>query len=341
MVKKTLALLLIASAAWAASTNYYWDYPETTALESNDRILVYKGYSMAGRDRNITLNALADSVLKAGRNAKFNNLTAVNINATGNVQGSSNLNLKSNPAGNGYIKLGATSVYDEPQSRLGIGTTSPRSVFDLSSSAVGKKPTATIGSATNYVSISQDLGYRAKGTTTTWDDLRVEPVVKGVAGGTTPSYDATGFDALLFLYTLPDVGGKYLYFTAQMPHAWKEGSSVYPHIHFIPVGTNTGQVDFIIKCAWASPFSSTVYTTGVDYTASYNIAANSQYKHLIASNVTGITMTDKTLSSVGICRLDRSASDSNASAVQILYIDIHHEVDGLGSDTEYSKTATP
>lgn len=63
MVTKRLliGLLLIASTAGAAATNYYWDYPETTALESTDRLLVYKG---TATDRNITGATLADSLLR-------------------------------------------------------------------------------------------------------------------------------------------------------------------------------------------------------------------------------------------------------------------------------------
>lgn len=229
-------------------------------------------------------------------------------------------------------------TYDK---RLGVATTTPRGGFDTYSGAGGSKVKAYFGSATNYAVIDQDLGYRAKGNTTTWNDLRIEPTARTGAGiGTAPSFAATPWDSLLFGYDFANSGGEYLYFNVQMPHAWLEGSDVYPHVHFAPHTTGTGQVDFVIRCSWATPMTGT-FTTGTEYTDSYNITSNSQYKHLIASNATPQSMAGMALSAAAACRITRSSTDTYAGDVSVLYIDIHHEIDSMGSDTEYSKTATP
>lgn len=82
--KLIIGLLLIASTARAAATNYYWDYPETTALESADRLLVYKG---TATDRNITGDSLASSIVKYGKNASFGTISASKlvINTSGSL----------------------------------------------------------------------------------------------------------------------------------------------------------------------------------------------------------------------------------------------------------------
>jgi len=78
-LKIILLVLVVASASYAASTNYYWDYPETTELEPTDRILVFKGQSTAGRDRNITGAGLEQAILRSGKNAALGNVSTSKI----------------------------------------------------------------------------------------------------------------------------------------------------------------------------------------------------------------------------------------------------------------------
>lgn len=235
----------------------------------------------------------------------------------------------------------ATKMILATDGKVGIGTTTPRSTFDNASSVAGKAR-ATIGSATNYATIDADLGIRLAGNATTWDDLRVEPTARSGAGvGTAPSFAASPWDTLLFNYEFTNgPTAEYLYFNVQMPHRWKEGSSVYPHVHFAPHTTGTGQVDFTIYCSWATPMTGT-FGTGSSYTASYNIASNSQYKHLIASNSTAQSMAGMALSSAASCYVSRSMADTYAGSVSAIYLDIHYEVDSMGSDSDYTKSATP
>ena len=43
-----------------------------------------------------------------------------------------------------------------------------------------------------------------------------------------------------------------LFFAAQIPHAWKEGSNIYPHVHWYPTNTDTGNVIWGLEYTWAN-----------------------------------------------------------------------------------------
>jgi len=229
----------------------------------------------------------------------------------------------------GKIKFGDNAAYDEVQTRLGIGTQSPAAALDIVS---------TTGNGVNL----SDLGYRAKGTATTWNDLRIEPTARTGAGtGTAPAFEqsfGTSGTGGVFSYTFAQTASalEYLYYALQMPHDWKEASAVKPHIHFSSPATS-GTVKFKGICY------------GANYTGTFGAFGNwsstttltgAAWKHNIAEG-SPVSMTGKTVSTIMSCNVVRKAGDTAAAKAHVHYIDYHYEVDSLGSDTEYSKTATP
>lgn len=133
-----------------------------------------------------------------------------------------------------------------------------------------------------------------------------------------------------------------LYFTVQMPHEWKLGTNIKPHIHWCPNETDTGNVSWGLEYSWASfgevyPTSTIIYANeieGVDTT----LVAN---KHYI-TDLGEIDATDKGLSSMLVCRVFRDATSSGetddyAHGASMLEIDFHYQVDSLGSQEEYIK----
>lgn len=134
-----------------------------------------------------------------------------------------------------------------------------------------------------------------------------------------------------------------LYFTAQLPHGWREGSNIEPHIHWVPP-TNGGvgeRVTWGLEYSWASVgdvFGNTTILTGstVGPTDEDLVA----YKHYVTDLGT-IDATGKTLSSMLVCRVFRDPLDVNdnyGDFATLLEIDFHYEVDSLGSQEEFIKT---
>jgi hypothetical protein len=191
------------------------------------------------------------------------------------------------------------------------------------------------------------MGIQLYGDSTVWDDLMIPGFAVKTTGTSPPDFttvfagsgniDYYAFDGASLL--------EQVYFSVQMPHCWKEGGTIYPHVHFAPTSTNTGDLNsrvvrFSLEYTWAaingtfgSPATFTMDSAGF-------VPNTSQWKHLLCTNNTGIAGTGKTLSSVLMCRLYRDptdAADTYPQDVAFLSFDLHYEIDALGSEQEYIK----
>ena len=180
-----------------------------------------------------------------------------------------------------------------------------------------------------------------------WDDYMI-PGLSVKTSGASPPDMAGGFagDNTLDLYVFNGVNPlEQVFFTLQLPHAWKQGSTIYPHVHFSPTHTNDGDtnervVRFGFEYTWANVNSIFGAPATLNLDSDPFVPNVSLWKHLIAKNAGGIAGTGKAVSSMLVCRLFRDpadAADTYPQDVALLQFDIHYEVDGLGSDLQYSK----
>lgn len=142
------------------------------------------------------------------------------------------------------------------------------------------------------------------------------------------------FQALNFVNNQADE----VQFTVQLPHSWEQGDTIFPHVHFSPWGTGTGNVQFILEY-YISNVNGQFPASPATYTMTKNIASNNQWYHLIANNATGVTMSGITVSSVLYCRLyrDNTVASNFADKVTFLSFDYHYQKNSLGSRQEYHK----
>lgn len=130
-----------------------------------------------------------------------------------------------------------------------------------------------------------------------------------------------------------------VFFTLQLPHTYKHGSNISPHIHWTPTTTDaseSGSVRWYITCMWTNINGtySTIYQSNV-----VSQAGQTGWVHKL-SEFNDLVGTDKTLSSIASCSLYRNPtdpSDTYEHDVALLGIDFHVEMDSLGSDEEYTK----
>lgn len=187
--------------------------------------------------------------------------------------------------------------------------------------------------------IESDGTLSVSGTATTWEDLRV------------PLSSANKKAAAQYTFIIGSSGPKVdwfaddnlneMYFVAQMPHSWKEGTTIYPHIHWIPEKNGTQNVRWGLEYAWVNRDDAiTSYTIDyghVDTEGTTNYIANTHY---ITKLGVGIDGTGKKISSMLVCRIFRDAAsdlDKYPDKAGALEVDFHYEVNTMGSRLEYTK----
>ena len=190
--------------------------------------------------------------------------------------------------------------------------------------------------AGNSLAISGDLtlGGKLTLTDTVWDDLRV-PLGAFKAGALAdPDWvkltDNGAASQGLYAWHFDQNTEEELFFAAQMPHGWKLGTTIQPHVHWMPTSTNTGNVIWgleyaVIELAGVLGNSDIVYATQ----AGSGTARQHHRADMTAISMSGIA----TLSPVITCRIFRNAAaDSYTADAALLEFDFHYEIDTMGSD---------
>ena len=169
---------------------------------------------------------------------------------------------------------------------------------------------------------------------TFWDDVRVPGL--SVEGGTISGAELRPFgpNGSLQVYQFNPDNSSEVFFTVQIPHSYKEGTDVHPHVHWTPTTASGGDVRWRFRYAWANIYEDfPVYTTvNINATAS-GTAWNHQVNGFGAIDGTG-----KKISSMLVCRLMRYGDygqDTYPDYASFLEFDFHFEVDSPGSREEY------
>ncbi|WP_291102742.1 MULTISPECIES: hypothetical protein [unclassified Flavobacterium] len=155
------------------------------------------------------------------------------------------------------------------------------------------------------------------------DDLRVS-LDKGAASAVLGYLSGTTGPQIWFFRNNQSDG---MSFTLQLPHNWKDGTTIYPHIHWVPKSTGSGDVQWNLDYTWANlntgTFSAVTTITGI---ATGPFTVN---QHLLTTIGTGIDGTGMTYSSVLICRIWRDSSlagDTYADDAGGLSMDFHTSI---------------
>lgn len=128
-----------------------------------------------------------------------------------------------------------------------------------------------------------------------------------------------------------------LYFSAQLPHSYKEGSNIEFHIHVAYPDAAAGNSVWYFTYSWANmgdafpvPSSATVTKSSI------GIVDGHQLIELVA-NIDG---TGKEISSVLLCSIQRTGTHGDDNYGNVIYLvsgDFHYQVDTLGSRTITAK----
>jgi hypothetical protein len=169
-----------------------------------------------------------------------------------------------------------------------------------------------------------------------WEDENIAGITLG-AGSSGPD--------LIALNTTPinvyafDGGAtiEQLYGMIEIPHAYKQGSDITLHIHWMPTTTGTGNVKWGINYQWVN--AGDVYSSSATL-ATVTVAASGTAWDGTNTDVVVISGTGKNISSQFAFRLFRDpsdAADTYAGDAALINVGIHYQKDGNGSNNITSK----
>lgn len=175
-----------------------------------------------------------------------------------------------------------------------------------------------------------------------WEDIRIAGANTRV-GVTAPAVAAFGPSGSLRALHFEQSHHDEIYFEIQMPHAWKEGSNIYPHVHWAPVSATAGNVVWQLDYSWAN--NGETFGAPATMTSDATAAGGTAWVHKgnplrDGSGNAFISGAGKKISSMLVCRIHRDAgagADTLAADAAFLEFDIHYEVDSFGSRQEYIK----
>jgi hypothetical protein len=207
----------------------------------------------------------------------------------------------------------------------------------------------TIGGATDHTKFEADGTIVLEGAATVWDDFLVNPDATSKGGSNAPTWgtrfkrDSGNTSQGVFLWMFSSSTEQEVYFTVQLPHKYKVGTNLLPHVHWTTVTGTPSGTDVV----WGLEY--TVVPIGGNSPTTTILTANSLIgsigtplgtgQHLITS-LGSISGAGIGISTILVCRLYRAASngsDTFANEVGLLSMDFHYEIDTEGSRSEFTK----
>lgn len=185
----------------------------------------------------------------------------------------------------------------------------------------------------DYSEFEADGTLQFVGDAIVWDDLRVPLSTARTAGANVPTFET--FRGSTRAFNFDD--GDEIFLIVQMPHSWRVGSVIYPHLHWCPESDSdpSDNIGIGLEYTWAdidADFPAITTTITRDVPTGVDNAFNQQIHNF---DVDGITPPASItgISSVLICRIFRQAAvaDNYADGAFFIEFDIHYELNTVGS----------
>lgn len=195
----------------------------------------------------------------------------------------------------------------------------------------------------DYSEFESDGTLEFLGDATVWDDVRITPGAFNFSGTSDPTLSdwqpgLSGATFKVYEFTNNDQ----VFFTVQIPHSYKEGSDLKPHVHWTP--RTRGNEENGNTVAWKLDYS--LANVGDIFPSSSTVdltdtCTGTDDKHEISPQGT-IDGSGISISSVLECRLYRDTGDTwvtntAGNRPALLEFDIHFEIDTVGSRQILSK----
>jgi hypothetical protein len=169
-----------------------------------------------------------------------------------------------------------------------------------------------------------------------WDDVRT-PVSSIKLPQVNPPVETSYKGSLVLAFQ--DVAApqeQIAYFVIQFPHTYKEGTTVSPHIHWVGSDASAGDVVWTLTYSWAN--MEEVFSAQTSNTQTFANSSTLDYHNV--GHFSDVVGTGKKVSSMLLGSIKRNSSngaDTYTGSAYLLEIDVHIQVESLGSVQEEVK----
>lgn len=264
----------------------------------------------------------------------------------------SNGNVVISPDGTGVLIVNSDLRLDGDAYKLVLGEEQDASLYYDGTDVI---LTTDLQNASDFV-VDCGTNKTLELTESVWDDLRI-PVTSGRIGASNPptltQFKDDGSGSVgVFTFAFADQANanneEQLWFAVQLPHAWKLGTNIEPHLHWgLLVGGGANEfVKWGLEYTWQNvngDFSdTTIITSDASQASTATTSGDSTLtadKHYI-TDLGSLDGTGKNLSSMLLCRLFRNSShadDDLAQAAFVFEVDFHYEINTVGSRQPFIK----
>lgn len=164
-----------------------------------------------------------------------------------------------------------------------------------------------------------------------WADIVSELIIRDSAA----SPISTNYKGGIYLWQFPADDVREAFANFHIPHPWKPGTMIYPHMHFTTASNNNGVVRWGFEYTWARRHDSTgqlQFPAPQIIYVNFTIPPNSADTHFVceAPQDGGIVGTGLEVDSMILMRVFRDGThvdDTFPDAILGITADLHHEVD--------------
>ena len=166
------------------------------------------------------------------------------------------------------------------------------------------------------------------GALTGWRDLRTATTAGRIPASNFPTlanFGPTG-NIQQLSFGIDD----YVYIASHVDHDMKQGSTVYPHVHWTTNGINTGLVKWELSYTIAAGHNTDAFVA--DATVNLEEAGSgTAWQHMVTEDDVGFTAPE--VDSLVVMKLRRvtPTTGSNGDTVFGLFVDLHYEAEGYAT----------
>lgn len=172
-----------------------------------------------------------------------------------------------------------------------------------------------------------------------WDDLRFPAQGINPPGAVADPDIETTTGLSLF----DSAGTEILAGVAQLPHSWKEGSALKPHVHWQKTTSAAGNVLWRLEYEVVNNGDVAAMTYSTVISSSTSIAElpdTNTANNLLITTLPEISMINKRISCIVFWKLSRvggNAADTYGADARLVELDFHYLVDTKGSVEQFTK----